>query len=432
MGAPSSAPLLHCISEAYQRLTRDQLVLFLDIRRLSTSGSDFDLALRLAEHDIECYSSVPSANAQLPSPQSSVSSLAPLTAPPECSAHLRSQERRHPTLASKEPPRNVGQLPLEIVADICDKLNDWELSKALGLPTSLARPAAWDTKLGRVSRTDWAILTAPFSTVCRVASSDDRGPTKRGTLVAVRFARVKVLHHILTCCPAAFARDFGPQSERLPALASVHGRVDVLEWWRLCDSIPHKVYDAEPVDAACRAGHVHVLQWWADSGLELKYTDAALEHASASGHIVVLDWFAQSGFPLKIGRVLDSASAAGRTDVLEWWRRSGRELKYGASALMHASVSGHIDVLEWWLRSGLQLLFDQDALAGATKHCRRAVLEWWDHSGLPIPYRICDIEEALEDAIGPADEVRRWWARKGLNVNANDAEWVKLRTLNRR
>ncbi|KAH7105052.1 hypothetical protein BKA62DRAFT_691519 [Auriculariales sp. MPI-PUGE-AT-0066] len=431
MGAPVSAPLHQTIRDAYLRLTHDQRVLFLSIRGLSVDGSDQVLAQRLADHDYACYGLSSQLNSSLTgifNASCTIASLPP--APPACSAHQRSQERRHPTLGSKTPPRSVSQLPMEIVADIVDHLEDWELSKALGLPTSLSRPAAWDPALGRVSRTDWAILTAPLSTVRRTCAADDRGPTKRGSVIAVRFARVKVLHHILLTSPAAFERDFGVRAKRLPALASVHGRVDVLEWWRGCDAILVKDYDAEPLDSASRAGHVHVLQWWAASGLPLHYTEAALEHASASGHVAVLDWWARSGLPLKIGRVLDSASAAGRTDALEWWRRSGRELKYGASALMHASVSGHIDVLEWWAQSGLQMLFDQDALTGATKHNRPAVLDWWDRSGLPIPYRICDIEEALEDAIGNPDEVRKWWAEKGLNVHANDAEWARLRTLN--
>ena len=87
-------------------------------------------------------------------------------------------------------------------------------------------------------------------------------------------------------------------------------------------------------------------------------------------------------------------------------------------------------MLQWWARSGLQLLFDQDALTGATKHNRTEVLDWWDKSGLPIQYRICDIEEAIEDAIGPGEEVRKWWARKGVNFRTNDAEWMKMQHLN--
>lgn len=87
-------------------------------------------------------------------------------------------------------------------------------------------------------------------------------------------------------------------------------------------------------------------------------------------------------------------------------------------------------MLQWWLSSGLQLIFDPDALVGATRHNRPEVLEWWDKSLLPIQYRMCDIEEALEDAIGGGEAAREWWKQKGVDFNANDSEWMKLRNLN--
>ena len=96
----------------------------------------------------------------------------------------------------------------------------------------------------------------------------------------------------------------------------------------------------------------------------------------------------------------------------------------------HASTHGKVDVLQWWLESGLQLIYDQDALTLASRHNRPEVLEWWDHSNLPVAYRICDIEEALEDAIGGGEAARQWWRKKGVNFNANDTEWMKLQTLN--
>ena len=134
--------------------------------------------------------------------------------------------------------------------------------------------------------------------------------------------------------------------------------------------------------------------------------------------------------PLKIGRVMDLASTAGHVDVLEWWARSQLDFKYDKQALYHASCHGKVEVLQWWLGSGLQLIFDQDALTGATRHNRPDVLEWWDKSGLPIQYRMCDIEEALEDAIGGGEAARMWWRKKGVDFNANDTEWMKLQNLN--
>ena len=43
---------------------------------------------------------------------------------------------------------------------------------------------------------------------------------------------------------------------------------------------------------------------------------------------------------------------------------------------------------------------------------------------------MCDIEEALEDAIGGGEQAREWWRKKGVDFNANDKEWSKLQYLN--
>jgi hypothetical protein len=165
--------------------------------------------------------------------------------------------------------------------------------------------------------------------------------------------------------------------------------------------------------------------------MQLTYTEASLEGASLRGHINVLNWWKQSGLVLKIGKVLESASTSGEVAVLDWWAQSGLELpKYDKQALYNASCHQRVAVLQWWLDSGLQMIYDADVLTGATRMNRPAVLEWWDQSGIPVPYRLCDIEEALEDAIGGGEDARAWWNKKGVDFNAADAEWMKMQYLN--
>src|SRR6202043_4099859 len=43
-----------------------------------------------------------------------------------------------------------------------------------------------------------------------------------------------------------------------------------------------------------RSGFVHILDWWRQSGLPLKYTEAALEQASSKGHLLVLEWWREA------------------------------------------------------------------------------------------------------------------------------------------
>ncbi|KAI0827883.1 hypothetical protein BC628DRAFT_1409447 [Trametes gibbosa] len=400
--------------EAYRRLTHEQLVLFLKVRSLPITGSDGELASRLAHFDIHTYH-FPSRDGQ--------------------------DGRDTPKIpydASKPRSRQVlaPDLPVEVLADIMDHVGDWELAKAVGVPTSLPQPVPWT----HANPCDSAILTG-YIPLIRAADPTAHRPTKVSAVLAVRFSYVNVLEYLFTHHRAIFLSMY--RDDLLLITASLHGRTAVLSWWKhthdhypdvLPLPLPHSVADA--LDGASRNGQVPSLDWWLDSGIPLEYTEAALESASAKNRIAVLDWWkANSADPrhhlqLKIGRVMDMASTAGHVDALEWWASSQLEPKYDRQALYHASCHGKVEVLQWWLGSGLQMIFDQEALTGASRHNRPEVLEWWDNSGLPIQYRMCDIEEALEDAIGGGEEAREWWRRKGVDFNANDKEWAKLQYLN--
>ena len=189
--------------------------------------------------------------------------------------------------------------------------------------------------------------------------------------------------------------------------ASRNGRVASLEWW-VNSGLPFE-YTETALELASAKNRLSVLDWWLAQ--------------SRSGRL-------GANRALKVGKVMDTASTAGHVQVLEWWANSQLEYKYDRQALYHASCNGKVEVLQWWLGSGLQMIFDQEALTGATKFNRREVLEWWDKSGLPIQYRTCDIEEALEDALMGGEAVREWWAMKGVNFRTNDKEWMKLQYLN--
>ncbi|KIY50284.1 hypothetical protein FISHEDRAFT_64929 [Fistulina hepatica ATCC 64428] len=392
----------------YLKLSYDELTLFLKIRNLTTQGSHQELAWRLANHDKHTYhfNSEDVGRSRSPSCRS-----------------VR-------TNSSKQAHRD---LPIEIMAEIMDRVGDWELVRAVGIPTSLPRPLEWS----RASCMDEAILTGNL-TIIRALDPRLNSPTSLGAVAAIRFGYVHVLEYFLSQHHSLFLKLF---ADIIPIKASRHGRIPVLSWWKHGfqqhpDFIPPPRYGviAEAVDGASRNGQVASLDWWlAEFDDRMQYTDAALEYASAKNRIAVLDWWKeqhlQRGLPLRVGRVMDMASTAGNVDVLEWWASSQIDPKYDKNALQHASCHGKIEVLDWWLGSGLPLAYDQDVLTGATRHNRPEVLEWWDRSGLPIQYRMCDIEEALEDAIGGGGDARAWWKRKGVDFNANDKEWMKLQNL---
>jgi hypothetical protein len=411
---------LKLVQDAYLRLTQEQLILFLKIRNLPTAGSRVDLASRLARHDLHTYHFHPGPHTSSSSQSNALSNdLEPLT--------KRSGDRSGRS-------GHTPQLPIEIVATILDLLDDWALSKAVGVPTSLIPPLGWN----RATTTDYVLLTGDLPRL-RTIDLTPTPPTQLGAAMAVRFGYLPILEYILAHDHSLFLALY--KNDVIPIKASRYGRINVLAWWKHAFEHhpelvppPKEGSIAEAIDSASRGGRVISLDWWFDSGLPFEYTEEALEQASAKGHLPVLDWWhdkhKNTGLNLKIGRVMDMASSTGHVKVLEWWATSQLVFRDDRLAMQHASCNGKVEVLQWWLDSGLPLHFDQDALTGATRHNRAEVLEWWDRSGLPIQYRMCDIEEALEDARGGGQAARRWWEQKGLDFNANDREWMKLQNLN--
>ncbi|KLO11102.1 hypothetical protein SCHPADRAFT_877374 [Schizopora paradoxa] len=413
----SSTDLVH---DAYSRLTHDQLVLFCSVRSLSTDGSDQELACRLAHFDLHSYKFTTDISIKC-----------------NVQPNLRPRWKRSPPSSRSAPsssnaPTRLPTLPTELMADILDLLGDWELSKAVGLPTSLPRPTEWAT----ASPADEALLTG-YAPAIHASDLVRNPPTKLGARAVVRFGYVNVLDMIFKNYRPYFMDWFRVEEDFIPIVASSNSRTNILNWWRRAVearwvTFPKKRSLRLVIEDACRIGEVASLEWWksAQSLFPLEYSENALEHASSRNHVNVLEWWKNSGLPLKVGRVMDLASSAGHVEVLQWWQQSQIEFKYDRQAMHHASMHGRVKVLQWWFHSGLQMIFDQDALTLATKHNRPEVLEWWDKSGLPSQYRICDIEEALEDAIGGGEAAREWWKGKGVNFNANDKEWMKLQTLN--
>jgi hypothetical protein len=156
--------------------------------------------------------------------------------------------------------------------------------------------------------------------------------------------------------------------------------------------LKYKLYNSlRLINFASLHGKVNVLEWWKNSGLQFQYDEYALNWASSNGQVAVLEWWKNSGLPLKYDKeTLNMASLNGHVAVLEWWKNSGLELKYGRYALFFASQEGHINVLEWWKNSGLALAYDEKILQynykSSLSQNQDAVIKWWKNSGLPLAH----------------------------------------------
>jgi Flavoprotein len=365
-------------------------------------------------------------------------------------------------------------LPPEIWSCVFEYLGDWELSMRLGVYTNLPVPPEWRQEEGNDKKSlDWIILTGSIGDVAAWLQGRMERPWLSSLCVKliIKFAWTGLLSYLERNHKDLFWSTFG--HTLLPTKASaVFGRTEVLEWWRTSPSFLAKEYTTEAVDGASKAGFIHVLDWWRKSGLPIYYTDAALERASSKGNIEVLEWWKAASmhqghyhidpdgsrrdshsrisltnrpYPdrrgtdfieplrLRVGKSICFAAQNGQVEAVRWWSSSGIPYPHEESVARIASSHGHVNVLQIWKElKGDKMIYDNQVLVGPTKNAHCHVLEWWRNSGYNVEYKTCDIEEALEDCVGgPAamEEVKKWWARNGLNLGVGTSEWMRVKVL---
>lgn len=355
--------------------------------------------------------------------------------------------------SGQDDDEDKPRLPPEVWTVVLDHLGDWELATALGIYHHIPTPHDWQPLIPRpgakTQSLEYTILTQPLSRIRAyfTTSASYKPPTTLSpiaTRLIFRFSMTKLLTYLALQQKDIFWTSFG--LSLLPHKASlIYNSPTILQWWKDCPAVIKKEYGPEALDGASRAGFVEVLEWWLNSGLHLSYTEKALESASAKGHVEVLDWWrtnhekmqgTPSELPLKVGKSIILAAQSGRVESIEWWENSGIPYSHEDGVTRLASQHGHVSVLErWYSFKGSKMIFDNQVLVGATKNGHAGVLQWWKdvskRSGLKVEYKTCDIEEAMEDAVGGGGEgeVREWWGRNGLNLGVGTGEWMKVKTL---
>ncbi|CAN8098276.1 unnamed protein product [Discula destructiva] len=356
--------------------------------------------------------------------------------------------------------KTTTRLPAELWTIIFEYAGDWELAQACGVYTTLSIPTKFGWQVEPKDPDDplsvyqheleWTILAANTDAICKKLSEAPdffRELSALATKLIFKFTLIDVLRFMEKSCPHMFKCFDG---KTIPTKASAYyPRIEILDWWMTSPSFLEKQYDFEALDMASRNGYVHILRWWRQSGLPLKYTHAALEGASALGHIDVLEWWrdtyraSPSEIELKTGKSILSATQCGQLEAIRWWVGSGLTFAHEEQVCKQASRYNKVEVLELWreLKGDDKLTFDLSILTEPTLYSYTKVLDWWAgyaHGELPgmggrrakkVEYKTMDIEESLEEAFGDQTMIRTWWAQHGLNLGIGTTQWMMAREL---
>ncbi|ORZ30459.1 hypothetical protein BCR44DRAFT_178557 [Catenaria anguillulae PL171] len=175
-------------------------------------------------------------------------------------------------------------------------------------------------------------------------------------------------------------------------------------------------------------GHVHVLEWWARSPLEMRFTPTGLALAHKFKYSAVVDWWARRSTLLETSTDLVTLASHGLIDRLRTFNlppaadlRSDYTLRLDHEPLIDVVCrAGQIAVLNAFV-DHFTLLAESssDPLVAAAKFNHTCVLEWWMmHS--PANAYWDNVARAVGE-FGALDTLKWMLSHKLLDLDADDA-----------
>jgi len=125
---------------------------------------------------------------------------------------------------------------------------------------------------------------------------------------------------------------------------------------------PLRLKVGKSISYATQSGHLPTVRWWSASGIAFPHEDTVAKLASTHGHVHILSFWRQLRGEKMLfdNQVLVGATKMSHAEVLEWWKRSGLRVEYKTCDIEEAledGVEGDMGerVKRWWARNGLNL-----------------------------------------------------------------------------
>lgn len=131
-------------------------------------------------------------------------------------------------------------------------------------------------------------------------------------------------------------------------------------------------------EAAAEGGHLHVLKWIHEKGIVLDLT--VFTYASGQGHLEILKWLHANNFPHDPNKNLCSCAARGKHfETLKWLYSNGHALN--EETCLAAAWGGDMEIIQWLYHRNCP--WDTNACTGAASSGHLDVLVWLRNYGCP-------------------------------------------------
>lgn len=164
-------------------------------------------------------------------------------------------------------------------------------------------------------------------------------------------------------------------TEKAMAYASGNNNLSILRWMK--DKFKEELkYDDESFDEAAYNGCFEVMDWWITSGYEIKTSDGLFTNLFEAFYfnIEVINYIKNNNEYIKIKydeEIFDNAVCDGSFDILEWWHNSGLQVKYSSDILDYISMP---ESANWMIIHKYDITFTDYALENIES---LEMLIWW-------------------------------------------------------
>lgn len=172
-----------------------------------------------------------------------------------------------------------------------------------------------------------------------------------------------------------------PRDQKAVYAACRHGHLDVVDWlvgsgcpWKEKDEHDQPHMGGMACEAAAEGGHLHVLQFLRSQHMNAKWNHKTPMKAAERGHLEVLRWAMENRCPVD-PYTYHGAAMYGHVHILEYLHAT--HAPYDAFAANAAAGQGHLHVLEWFKEhETFYMLRQQHLLKYAARENQIKVLEW--------------------------------------------------------